>query len=205
MWFLLKVTALALWKRTFAMMTGGMLAIVLGPRVGLPGTGPLSSIVTGFVASMLWKLQAPLSTKKTVNDIIQGLWVVLCPMLFAFTGSDVDITVLDWYTLSWMIGVVLVTIVVRLLGCVIVLSGGSFNFREMLFVGLIFQGKATNQAALAPQILTPRGHPTCKMMCAEPMRRSRWAYCRYSSALPWLTSGPCGADPVCSRGKATTR
>ncbi|XP_054290738.1 sodium/hydrogen exchanger 9B1-like isoform X2 [Macrosteles quadrilineatus] len=145
--------ALALWKRTFATMTGGMLAIVLGPRVGLPGTGPLSSIVTGFVASMLWKLQAPLSTKKTVNDIIQAMWIVLCPMLFAFTGSDVDISYLDWYTVCWMVGIVLVTVVVRLLGCILVLCGGGFSFKEMLFVGLIFQGKATNQAALAPQIL----------------------------------------------------
>ncbi|XP_046681931.1 sodium/hydrogen exchanger 9B1-like isoform X3 [Homalodisca vitripennis] len=143
----------AVWKRTIAVTAGGMIAIVSGPKVGLPGTGPLSSICTGFVATMLWKLQTPLSSKTLVNTIFQGSWVVLCPILFASTGSDVDMSILDWTTITWMLGIVLVTVIVRLLGCFLVLFGGEFNWKEMLFVGLIFQGKATNQAALAPNLL----------------------------------------------------
>uniref|UniRef100_A0A1B6KTM9 Cation/H+ exchanger domain-containing protein n=1 Tax=Graphocephala atropunctata TaxID=36148 RepID=A0A1B6KTM9_9HEMI len=148
-----KDDVLAVWKRVFAVMAGGMTAIASGPKMGSPGTGPLSCIVSSFVAAMLWKMQIPLHSRMRVVDIIQSSWIVLCPMLFAFTGSDVDISVLDFYTVQWMVSIVLLSIVMRMLGCCLVLCGGQFNWKEILFIGLIFQGKATNQAALAPNIL----------------------------------------------------
>uniref|UniRef100_A0A1B6GAT8 Cation/H+ exchanger domain-containing protein n=2 Tax=Cuerna arida TaxID=1464854 RepID=A0A1B6GAT8_9HEMI len=150
----IKDDVLAVWKRVFAVIASGMIAIASSnPKVGLPGTGPLSCIVSSFVAAMLWKMQLPLHSKMRVVDIIQMSWIVLCPMLFAFTGSDVDISILDLYTIQWMVSIVLLSICIRLLGCCLVLCCGQLNWKEIIFVGLIFQGKATNQAALAPQIL----------------------------------------------------
>lgn len=55
--------------------------------------------------------------QRTVNDIMQGLWVVLCPMLFAFTGSDINLVSsgIDLVTWCWMIFIVLLTIVVSII------------------------------------------------------------------------------------------
>lgn len=54
--------------------------------------------------------------QRTVNDIMQGLWVVLCPMLFAFTGSDIDLVSsgIDLVTWCWMIFIVLLTVIVSI-------------------------------------------------------------------------------------------
>ncbi|KAG8296987.1 Sodium/hydrogen exchanger 9B2 [Homalodisca vitripennis] len=108
----IKDDVLAVWKRMFAVIASGMIAIASGPKVGLPGTGPLSCIVSSFVAAMLWKMQVPLQSKMRVVDIIQTSWVVLCPMVFAFTGSDVDISMLDLKTIQWMVAIVLLSICV---------------------------------------------------------------------------------------------
>lgn len=55
--------------------------------------------------------------QRTVNDIMQGLWVVLCPMLFAFTGSDINLVSsgIDLVTWCWMIFIVLLTIIVSII------------------------------------------------------------------------------------------
>lgn len=50
-------------------MAAGLLAIMMGPRTSVPGTGPLSCIITAFVASMFWKLQLPLSSNVSLYTL----------------------------------------------------------------------------------------------------------------------------------------
>ncbi|XP_046681985.1 sodium/hydrogen exchanger 9B2-like isoform X2 [Homalodisca vitripennis] len=145
---------LAVWKRSAMVGIGGLCAILGAPKAGFPSAGPLACVTIAFVASVCWKTQGPMSNKTQVADVFSILWRILEPMLYAFIGAEIDLTILDLHTVTWGAAVITGALLVRLVVCWVVLLGAGLNWKEIFFVGLAWLPKATVQAALAPLPLT---------------------------------------------------
>ncbi|XP_054283268.1 sodium/hydrogen exchanger 9B2-like isoform X2 [Macrosteles quadrilineatus] len=141
---------LVVWKRAAMVGGGGLCAILGAPLAQFPSAGPLACVTMAFVASVCWKTQGSVAGKPQVADVFSVFWRVLEPMLYAFIGAEIDLTVLNLNTVLWGAAVISGALVVRVVVCCLVLLGGGLNWKEILFVSLAWLPKATVQAALAP-------------------------------------------------------
>lgn len=54
--------------------------------------GPLAVVSSGFVAGLFWARQGWKVNKNPVSEMFRILWIFFEPILFAFTGAQVEVS-----------------------------------------------------------------------------------------------------------------
>lgn len=94
--------------RAFLLGAGGFLAVTGSQYYGYPGAGPLTCIISSFVAGTGWKWRVKNQCNKmtiTPNDfddnqedpiekIFENIWFALQPVLFASIGTEIKFELL---------------------------------------------------------------------------------------------------------------
>ncbi|XP_014288885.1 sodium/hydrogen exchanger 9B1 isoform X2 [Halyomorpha halys] len=149
------------WDQSSLLLLGGFAVVVGSHEFGFPGAGPLAAITSAFVANYIWTKHGTVSPEKNrVAENFSKIWTIVQPALFGLIGPEVDFTVIDASLLAQSALIFLLSLVIRMVACVLCLFNIGLRWKEMLFVSVAWIPKATVQAALAPQPLDQlRGQP----------------------------------------------
>ncbi|KAL1124147.1 hypothetical protein AAG570_001917 [Ranatra chinensis] len=140
-------------KRSIMIGIGGLCAVLGAELIHYPGAGPLACIVSTFVACLSWKLQGWSSSHNPVSKVFSKCWLLLQPVLFGLIGAEIDLMRLELGTVGYGMAIIAGSLVIRVITCCLVLTGGNLNWKEVIFVNLAWLPKATVQAALGPEAL----------------------------------------------------
>ncbi|XP_050520973.1 sodium/hydrogen exchanger 9B2-like [Daktulosphaira vitifoliae] len=138
-------------KRAYVITGGGILLVFGFTVVGYSGGGPLAAMTAAFVANICWKNNN--SFNEDVESIVNSIWNLLEPILFASIGTEINLTALKSSLIISASILLFIISCVRVLTCFFVLKDTNFNMQEKLFVNIAWMPKATVQAAIGPLAL----------------------------------------------------
>ncbi|XP_077868383.1 sodium/hydrogen exchanger 9B2-like, partial [Saccoglossus kowalevskii] len=83
-----------------------------------------------------------------VQKILNLLWVIFQPFLFALIGAEILMEQLNLSTIGLGIAVILIALIFRTVAAFVSVMCAGLNFKEKCFISLAWLPKATVQAAL---------------------------------------------------------
>ncbi|KAJ9599129.1 hypothetical protein L9F63_010397 [Diploptera punctata] len=141
--------------RTLLLVGGGLLLIFGSEKIGFVSAGALGTIIYTFIASNGWdpKEKGTNISDEIVNENVRLLWTIFEPILFGLIGNEINIFILKGNVVGLGIVSLLAALLVRAITAGLIATGGNFNWREKVFISLVWIPKATVQAVLAPAAL----------------------------------------------------
>lgn len=97
-----------------------------------------------------------------VKENFSLLWKFFEPISFSLIGMEVNLFILEGYTVLWGTIVMLIALLLRMFCSIIITRFSDMNVKEMLFIAMTHIPKATVQAALGPVALDLARHRTDK-------------------------------------------
>lgn len=137
--------------RTSLLLIGGLGSVFFFDRMDLRGAGPLSALTLAlFAASRFRKNDVDVEQLSTNIHVI---WSLTSPLFFALIGTEADLRQDFFHSdnqLMACIGVVVVGMMVRVLATFVSLSCSNLNFKEKIYISIVWLAKAAVQATVAP-------------------------------------------------------
>jgi len=183
-------------KRVVLLVGGGVGAVLGAKELGFPGAGPLAAITAAFVAASGWKVQGWDPKTNPVSQSLSSCWCVMQPVLFGLIGSEIDVTALDPSNVGISLGIIFVSLTVRIIACSFSVFSGGFTWKEILFIDLAWIPKATVQAALSPQ-------PLDMVRSRDPLDEDQLRYATAlltTAVIAILVTAPLGAAAITLSG-----
>ncbi|KAI5704273.1 hypothetical protein M8J75_003579 [Diaphorina citri] len=147
-WLPHKEDKFVVFKRVFMIGGGGLFSVLGSQMIGYNGAGPLSCIISAFVACLCWKWQGWSDSYNPVATAFSGLWLIMQPALFGLIGAEIDLSQIDATQIGQGLIVLAGGLAFRAIACTTCLLGTNLNWKEMIFVNIAWLPKATVQAAL---------------------------------------------------------
>lgn len=147
-WLPHKEDKFVVFKRVFMIGGGGLFSVLGSQLIGYSGAGPLSCIISAFVACLCWKWQGWSDSYNPVATAFSGLWLIMQPALFGLIGAEIDLSQINAAQIGSGILVLSGGLLFRAVACTVCLIGTNLNWKEMVFVNIAWLPKATVQAAL---------------------------------------------------------
>lgn len=147
-WLPHKEDKFVVFKRVFMIGGGGLFSVLGSQMIGYTGAGPLSCIISAFVACLCWKWQGWSDSFNPVATAFSGLWIILQPALFGLIGAEINLSEIDLTQIGHGLLILAGGLLFRAVACTVCLLGTDLNWREMIFVNIAWLPKATVQAAL---------------------------------------------------------
>ncbi|KAJ6668863.1 hypothetical protein lerEdw1_012349 [Lerista edwardsae] len=146
-------------KRAFFVIGISMFSLLGSKYFGFPGSGGLCTIVSAFLGGFAWSEE-----KRKIEEIVKIAWQVFQPFLFGLIGAEISVVNLKPETVGLCLGTVGLSLIVRVSGTFLLVSGSGFSFKEKIFISLAWIPKGTVQAAIGSIALdTARDHHDKKL------------------------------------------
>ncbi|KAG0427321.1 hypothetical protein HPB47_025626 [Ixodes persulcatus] len=133
------------------LLLAGLCVMFAARRVEFGGSGPLGCIAVAFVAAFRWNKDQHGAASASKTCAL--LWEVFQPILFGLIGSEVQIKDVASDAALLGLGVLGISLTLRMTTSFLVVYGASLSLKERLFVAIAWLPKATVQAAIGPVAL----------------------------------------------------
>ncbi|XP_071552280.1 sodium/hydrogen exchanger 9B2-like isoform X2 [Panulirus ornatus] len=139
--------------RFAVILSAGLLSLFGSQMIKLGGAGALGCLVMAFVAGLGWRRQGMTSEENHVDHMLELMWQLFQPFLFALIGAEIQVSKLKGTTVGYGLITVTIGLIFRMITSFLVVMGGQLCMKERIFVALAWLPKATVQAAIGSQAL----------------------------------------------------
>ncbi|CAH0557631.1 unnamed protein product [Brassicogethes aeneus] len=146
--------------RVLLLLMGGMVSIFGSELLGYGGAGPLCCVTAAFISIYCWSTLGWETEDNPATTAFEIFWMIMEPILFGITGSQVKLNELDGNVVLIGLGVLFLGLFVRIVVTILAGIGCNLNLKEKIFVAIAWACKATVQAALGPICLGMVEHGT---------------------------------------------
>lgn len=136
--------------RVLLLLTGSIASIFGSEMLGFAGAGPLACVSAAFCSLYFWCQDGWDIEDNPAAGAFEIFWLIIEPALFSVTGTAIKLKELDQNIIYTAIGILVASMIIRIVSTVILGAMSKLNLKEKLFVSFSWISKATVQAALGP-------------------------------------------------------